>query len=53
MITREGQVMKMSYNRYPKEMKEAIVARLISGEETVTDIQRKRHRNQHPVQMER
>lgn len=30
----------MSYNRYPKEMKEAIITRLLSGEETVTDIQR-------------
>lgn len=30
----------MSYNRYPKEMKESIIARMISGEETVTDIQR-------------
>lgn len=40
MITREGKVTEMSYNRYPKEMKEAIIKRLISGEETVTDIQR-------------
>lgn len=30
----------MSYNRYPKEMKESIIARLISGDESVTDIQR-------------
>lgn len=30
----------MSYNRYPKEMKESIIARLISREESVTDIQR-------------
>lgn len=30
----------MSYNKYPKEMKESIIARLISGEEIVTDIQR-------------
>lgn len=39
MITREGQVTEMSYNRYPKEMKKAIITRLISGEEVVTDIQ--------------
>ena len=31
---------KMSYNRYPKEMKEAIIARMLEGNETVTDIQR-------------
>lgn len=30
----------MSYNRYPKEMKEAIIARMLEGNETVTDIQR-------------
>lgn len=30
----------MSYNKYPKEMKEAIIARMIEGDETVTDIQR-------------
>ena len=40
MITREGQVTSMSYNKYPKEMKESIITRLMSGEESVTDIQR-------------
>ncbi|MCQ5338613.1 transposase [Eubacterium ventriosum] len=30
----------MSYNKYPKEMKEAIMARMLEGDETVTDIQR-------------
>lgn len=40
MITREGQVIGMSYNRYPKEMKESIISRMLRGEETVTDIQR-------------
>ena len=30
----------MSYNKYPKEMKDNIISRLVSGEETVTDIQR-------------
>lgn len=30
----------MSYARYPKEMKEAIIARILEGDETVTDIQR-------------
>lgn len=30
----------MSYNKYPNEMKESIIARLVSGEECVTDIHR-------------
>lgn len=30
----------MSYNKYPKEMKEAIIARMLEGDETVKDIQR-------------
>ena len=30
----------MSYNKYPKEMKEAIMVRMLEGDETVTDIQR-------------
>ena len=30
----------MSYNKYPKEMKDAVVARLLSGEETMADINR-------------
>lgn len=30
----------MSYARYPKEMKEAVVARMLERDETVTDIQR-------------
>lgn len=30
----------MSYNKYPKEMKETIIARMLEGDETVTDIQR-------------
>ncbi len=30
----------MSYARYPKEMKEAIIARMLEGDETVTDIRR-------------
>lgn len=29
----------MSYNKYPKEMKETIIARMLEGDETVTDIQ--------------
>lgn len=37
---REGQVTEMSYNKYPKEMKDAMVARMLSGEETITDINR-------------
>ena len=37
---REGQVTEMSYNKYPKEMKEAVVSRMLSGEETMTDINR-------------
>lgn len=40
MIILEGQVIDMSYARYPKEMKESIVARMLEGDETVTDIQR-------------
>ena len=28
----------MSYNKYPKEMNEAIMARMLEGDETVTDI---------------
>ena len=40
MIIREGKVTSMSYNKYPKEMKDSIIARLVSGEETVTDMQR-------------
>jgi len=38
--TREGQVIEMSFNKYPKEMKDAVVARILSGEETITDIHR-------------
>lgn len=30
----------MSYNKYPKEMKEAVVSRILSGAETVIDISR-------------
>lgn len=30
----------MSYNKYPKEMKEAVISRLLEGTESVTDIQR-------------
>lgn len=30
----------MSYNKYPKEMKEGIIARMLEGDETVTDIQK-------------
>ena len=30
----------MSYAKYPKEMREAIIARMLEGDETVTDIQR-------------
>lgn len=30
----------MSYTKYPKEMKEAVIARMLQGDETVTDIQR-------------
>ena len=30
----------MSYNKYSKEMKEAVVSRILSGEETITDISR-------------
>ena len=37
---REGQVTEMSYNKYPKEMKDAVAARMLSGEETITDINR-------------
>ena len=37
---REGQVTEMSYNKYQKEMKDAVVSRMLSGEETVTDINR-------------
>ncbi len=37
---REGQVSEMSYNKYPKEMKEAIVARMLSSKETIADINR-------------
>lgn len=37
---REGQVTDMSYNKYPKEMKDAVVARMLSGEETMADINR-------------
>ena len=31
---------EMSYAKYPKEMKEAVIARMLEGDETVTDIQR-------------
>ena len=37
---REGQVTEMSYNKYPKEMKDAVTARMLSGEETMADINR-------------
>lgn len=30
----------MSYAKYPKEMKEAVVSRIMSGEETISDIGR-------------
>ena len=30
--------MTMSYNKYPKEMKDAVVSRILSGEETLSDI---------------
>ena len=40
MIIPEGQVIRMSYAKYPKEMKEAVIARMLQGDETVTDIQR-------------
>jgi len=30
--------MAMSYNKYPKEMKDAVVSRILSGEETLSDI---------------
>lgn len=40
MIIPEGQVIGMSYAKYPKEMKEAVIARMLQGDETVTDIQR-------------
>lgn len=30
----------MSYAKYPKEMKEAVVSRIMSGEETIIDIGR-------------
>lgn len=30
----------MSYAKYPKEMKESIIARMLEGDETVSDIQR-------------
>lgn len=30
----------MSYNKYPKEMKDAVVARMLSGEEMMADINR-------------
>lgn len=35
---RDGQVKDMSYNKYPKEMKDAIVSRILSGEESFSDI---------------
>ena len=30
----------MSYAKYPKEMKEAVIARMLQGDETIMDIQR-------------
>jgi transposase-like protein len=30
----------MSYAKYPKEMKKAVVSRIMSGEETIIDIGR-------------
>ena len=30
----------MSYTKYPKEMKEAVIARMLQGDETIMDIQR-------------
>lgn len=36
----KGTVTSMSYNRYPKEMKEAIVAKLLEDDVTVMDVQR-------------
>ncbi len=35
---REGQVTEMSYNKYPKEMKDAVVNRIISDEGSISDI---------------
>jgi transposase-like protein len=35
---RERRVTTMSYNKYPKEMKEKTVARILSGEESISDI---------------
>ena len=40
MIIPEGQVIRMSYAKYPKEMKEAVIARMLQGDETIMDIQR-------------
>ena len=33
-------MIEVSYSRYPEEMKEAIMARMLEGDETVMDIQR-------------
>ena len=30
----------MSYNKYPKEMKDSVVSRILSGEESLSDIHR-------------
>ena len=32
MIIPEGQVIRMSYAKYPKEMKEAVIARMLQGD---------------------
>ena len=40
MIIPEGQVIDMSYAKYSKELKKAVIVRMLEGDETVTDIQR-------------
>lgn len=35
-----GEVKVMSYNKYPKEMKDAVVSIILSGEESFSDIYR-------------
>lgn len=40
MIGTRRKGIDMSYAKYPKEMKEAVVSRIMSGEETISDIGR-------------
>lgn len=45
MIGTEGKVIDMSYAKYSKKIKEAVVSRIMSGEETISVTLRQRKPN--------